>query len=161
MQKNTHSLDFTTLCNLLSTHTLPPHQPALILQKRAHTHISHLGRKPVTLTFYQLICCCYRNWSWRERRVTWCVCFWCRCSLHHRACSGSQNPKSVFQSLQSFSLCRCPLLTVSRVLLHESRANLHSRHCPDDYLVPVQGSLRFYLTLLHYNSEITGWGVCV
>lgn len=29
-------------------------------QIHAH-HVEHLERKPVTLAFYQLICCCYRN----------------------------------------------------------------------------------------------------
>lgn len=73
---NTHILTTSAI-----THTLLPIKPpekhycdCAQTHTQVHTHHStHLGRKPVTLAFYQPICCCYRNRPcWK--RLCVCVC---------------------------------------------------------------------------------------
>lgn len=116
---HTHTYYCTTHHTLLSTsnysHT-PTHQTsweALLwfpeMPRYTHTHNSHahthhskqLGRKPVTLAFYQLICCCYRNGACWERWVV-CVCvFAFDAGVASITRLGRRNPKSIFFPISS------------------------------------------------------------
>lgn len=70
-----HSHKTPTHRNLLRSIPLILQNALIHTYTEIHTHHSgHLGRKPVTLAFYQLICCCYRNRSyWGRCAVSVCV----------------------------------------------------------------------------------------
>lgn len=147
MSTNTHVRTTTHQSQLsLSNYCNNPAPPIEPLEKhcfespKCHTHMhtnshvhtcqsEHLGRKPVTLTFYQLICCCYRNRSCWGR---FCVCarlcvfvFDAGVASITELAWAAEIPKAFTNLLHHLTHWCCPLLAV---LLHQTRANLHSRH---------------------------------
>lgn len=177
MEKHTLTTTHHALLSV-SNYSLPPtHKPLekhyfeMPRNKHTHTHTAlhihtltfpHLWRKPVTLAFYQLICCCYGNRPCRER-WDWCVCVCmcvCVCVLSmlvqpRRALPG--RPKSQKRFPVSPIFTRCPFLSANA----EAEPNLRCTRSADYSPAPVQASLKFHLSLLHNKPQITSRGVCV